>query len=99
MTETADCSDVNECESTCEGDLEVCQNTDGSFTCDCELGYERDQYNECQDIDECTNGDHNCDTVANTDCTNLEGSFECGEDSIIHKKVKNVSMVFTFCPF
>jgi len=30
-----------------------CENTDGSYICQCTVGYERDQGNICRNIDEC----------------------------------------------
>ena len=31
---------------------------------------------ECEDIDECSNGDNNCDLNLSI-CNNLDGSYEC----------------------
>lgn len=41
----------------------------------CESGFERID-SRCSDIDECTTGDHDCDTTPNA-CVNAEGSYQC----------------------
>ena len=62
-----------------------CQNTVGSFECQCMPGYGGDQ---CQDLDECTDGGHTCSSVDEDGifkiaaaCGNFPaGSFTCGCD-------------------
>ena len=67
----------------------TCKDTVGSFTCDCNLGYEGTG-TECNDIDECDIGTANCDSrddpsttlVFRGDsrqsfCSNTDGSYEC----------------------
>lgn len=48
--------DVNECQLSdfyC-GEKGVCKNLVGSYECECEDGFQRDQYTgQCVDIDEC----------------------------------------------
>ena len=72
-----DCDEINECEdellNTCHSDA-TCTNTDGSFECACNAGFDGDGL-ECTDIDECTLGTDTCDDHA--DCANTAGSFTC----------------------
>ena len=51
-----------------------CKNTDGSFRCECEIGYVGDGF-DCKDVDECSNGMNTCQ--ANSECKNTIGSFTC----------------------
>ena len=47
------CFDINECMTNpCIVPYE-CENTDGSYICECADGYERDQGDICRNIDEC----------------------------------------------
>ena len=79
------CSDVDECNGGTDGTMwhdchanATCTNTDGSFTCACDIGYEEvDPINgiDCSDIDECTELTDDCDVDAT--CTNTDGSFTC----------------------
>ncbi|XP_040916765.1 complement component C1q receptor [Toxotes jaculatrix] len=63
------CSDIDECQSqTCEGHL--CVNTQGSYTCACEDGYEMID-GKCSDVDECAQS--RCEHS----CLNSIGSFSC----------------------
>ncbi|CAH3179090.1 unnamed protein product [Porites evermanni] len=52
----------------------VCQNTVGSYTCPCNVGYTGDG-KPCNDIDECSTNSHSCD--ANAVCNNTVGSYAC----------------------
>jgi len=47
---------------------------EGSFKCDCELGFRKNFSGECVDINECQNP-----TLCHIDavCVNLEGGYEC----------------------
>ena len=49
-----------------------CLNTVGSFSCNCNIGFEGDGFN-CTNIDEC----QLTPCHANADCIDTEGSFEC----------------------
>ena len=72
------CADVDECTDTlnnCHQNA-TCMNTDGSFTCSCDSGFSGDGVS-CTDIDECVNGDNDCDIPLRANCTNLEGSYDC----------------------
>ncbi|XP_065181280.1 fibrillin-1-like isoform X2 [Sycon ciliatum] len=67
------CTDVDECLTKCsDSSISQCNNTMGSFTCTCNMGYRFDGTN-CIDVDECLtmckgNG---------TNCTNTVGSYKC----------------------
>lgn len=72
-------ADINECllpssaanAARC-GDKQYCVNTEGSFSCECKLGYiEKD--GACVDRNECD--ENKCDAKA--DCFNTEGSYRC----------------------
>ncbi|KAM9367882.1 fibrillin-2 [Phaethornis superciliosus] len=67
--------DVNEClESPGICSNGHCINTDGSFRCECPMGYNLDYTGmHCIDTDECSIGN----PCGNGTCTNLIGSFEC----------------------
>uniref|UniRef100_UPI00358E2F18 complement component C1q receptor-like n=1 Tax=Myxine glutinosa TaxID=7769 RepID=UPI00358E2F18 len=72
VVNTTGCADVDECQfEPCDY---RCLNTDGSFECLCSGGYRQHKNGlECEDIDECERGDHNCAHQ----CINIEGSYEC----------------------
>jgi len=57
------CSDIHECDRHAHNcDINAgCSNTEGSFACACNAGYDGDGEN-CVDVDECDAGLHNCDT-------------------------------------
>ncbi|XP_064294038.1 fibrillin-2 isoform X2 [Phalacrocorax carbo] len=67
--------DVNEClESPGICSNGHCINTDGSFRCECPMGYNLDYTGvHCIDTDECSVGN----PCGNGTCTNAIGSFEC----------------------
>jgi hypothetical protein len=50
-----------------------CVNTDGSYECQCIVGYS-DNNGVCEDDDECIDASSCQD---NADCTNLAGTYEC----------------------
>ncbi|XP_056393271.1 fibrillin-2 [Hyla sarda] len=70
-----DREDVNECKENpgiCANGL--CINTDGSFRCECPMGYNLDYTGiTCVDTDECSIGN----PCGNGTCTNAIGTFEC----------------------
>uniref|UniRef100_H9ZFU8 Adhesion G protein-coupled receptor E5 n=1 Tax=Macaca mulatta TaxID=9544 RepID=H9ZFU8_MACMU len=81
------CDDINECvppsKVSC-GKSSDCRNTEGSYDCVCNPGYElvsgaktfkNESENTCQDVDECSSGLHQCDN--STVCFNIVGSYTC----------------------
>ncbi|XP_073528886.1 fibulin-7 [Phyllobates terribilis] len=75
------CQDVNECEvykargitRLC---VHACINTPGSYRCSCPAGYKLlGDGKNCEDIDECTLGLHNC--TKHSMCINTAGGFQC----------------------
>ncbi|XP_051570510.1 adhesion G protein-coupled receptor E5-like isoform X2 [Myxocyprinus asiaticus] len=77
------CKDENECEyedPIC-GDNAKCINTDGSYYCICEKGFEpatqftQDTGIKCKDINECMGNRIDCGL--NAACTNTEGGYAC----------------------
>ena len=52
-------------------------NTEGTYECECSDGYRGQGFggNGCKDIDECHEGNHDCDSYAN--CLNVPGTFDC----------------------
>lgn len=72
------CEDIDECtvfQGICgAGD---CENLPGSYSCDCDSGYEFDaDLGTCVDVDECQDVALN-DCDGNATCFNLPGTFEC----------------------
>merc|ERR1711939_568696 len=71
------CTDVDECADTshnCHANAN-CQNTVGSFDCECQSGFTGDG-TTCTDVDECAdNSQNNCHSNAN--CVNTFGSYDC----------------------
>ncbi|XP_029771757.1 CD97 antigen isoform X5 [Suricata suricatta] len=81
------CDDINECGPplavSC-GKFADCQNTEGSYHCECIPGYElasggktfkNKSENTCQDVDECSSGQPVCHN--STVCINTIGAYRC----------------------
>ncbi|XP_020623484.1 fibrillin-2-like [Orbicella faveolata] len=51
-----------------------CVNSSSGFSCICSDGFVGDP-SLCEDVNECTNGSHNC--LVNTFCVNTAGSYNC----------------------
>jgi Calcium-binding EGF domain len=69
-----ECIDFNECQdkTLCQW---KCENLQGSYKCECPLGYYLDGSGKCRDIDECRKkvcGENN-------ECTNVNGGYRCQE--------------------
>ncbi|XP_037398374.1 adhesion G protein-coupled receptor E2-like isoform X4 [Pygocentrus nattereri] len=80
------CKDENECEfeNPICGDNAVCYNTNGSYYCQCELGYQepsgkvnftQEESKGCKDVNECSKMTDFCGP--NSKCTNTPGSYFC----------------------
>ena len=52
-----------------------CINTLGSYKCICPAGFSLERNRQCQDMDECQLGTHNCSD--NDICVNIHGGFRC----------------------
>ncbi|XP_038630226.1 latent-transforming growth factor beta-binding protein 2-like [Scyliorhinus canicula] len=75
-TAIGECIDIDECiNGTICGTHGYCENTDGSFRCHCDQGFEVPPRGQgCVDIDECAMMNGVCGTAL---CENFEGSFFC----------------------
>ncbi|XP_008853628.1 CD97 antigen isoform X1 [Nannospalax galili] len=84
---TETCEDINECllpmAAIC-GKYATCENTEGSYYCMCNPGYElksgakkftNQSENTCQDVNECTSGQNPCHK--STHCINKLGGYSC----------------------
>ncbi len=72
-----DCHDIDECVDDtheCQPWITTCVNTEGSYECACEEGFDGDGQ-ICEDKDECALGLHNCAEMAW--CENNYGGFVC----------------------
>ncbi|XP_039615423.1 fibrillin-2 isoform X1 [Polypterus senegalus] len=71
------CEDINECTYNPLLCAFRCINTYGSYECICPVGYIlREDRQMCRDLDECTEGFHNCE-YRGMICKNLIGTFLC----------------------
>uniref|UniRef100_F6VDQ2 Uncharacterized protein n=1 Tax=Ciona intestinalis TaxID=7719 RepID=F6VDQ2_CIOIN len=66
--------DNNECLTDNGGCSDTCTNTDGSFVCSCNAGYQLNEDGKtCSDIDECLNNNGGCEVL----CNNTDGGYVC----------------------
>ena len=78
------CSDIDECLTTCMEPNMVCVNDMGSFSCSCIPGFQLDvTIQECVDVDECETGAHNCLENDRVNCANVQGTYVCGKIDIL----------------
>ncbi|GFS13682.1 fibrillin-1 [Elysia marginata] len=73
------CTDIDECAAdftnVCN---QNCTNSIGNYTCSCNSGYSlASDGRTCEDLDECTTGQHSCEDI----CTNAEASYTCSCNS------------------
>ena len=67
-------TDIDECATNTNGCSQSCNNTEGSFHCGCDEGYElSDDQRTCTDINECLMDAHDCQQL----CMNTDGGFRC----------------------
>eukprot|EP00070_Physeter_catodon_P025559 XP_023989206.1 latent-transforming growth factor beta-binding protein 2 isoform X3 [Physeter catodon] len=76
LAPTGDCADIDECANdTMCGSHGFCDNTDGSFRCLCDQGFETSPSGwDCVDVNECELMLAVCGAAL---CENVEGSFLC----------------------
>ena len=77
MNANKNCVDMNECLHASENnfdDVAICSNTLGSYSCTRNSGYVGNGV-ICEDVNECSDGVHSCDT--NAKCLNTDGSYQC----------------------
>ena len=67
------CLDVNECTEMLDNCSQICINTNGSYQCECQPGFNMTTTGNCSDIDECTEMLDNCSQI----CINTNGSYQC----------------------
>ena len=72
------CLDINECAESVDKCDMICNNTDGSYTCSCDVGYQLVDHTKCSDINECLNNNGGCLLT----CLNTQGSFYCVDVNI-----------------
>ena len=65
--------DINECLNGTHYCEHNCYNTNGSYVCDCQPGYQLANGLSCSDINECDTDNGGCSQV----CINQVGSYYC----------------------
>ena len=65
--------DINECLNDTHLCEHNCYNTNGSYVCDCQPGYQLTNGLSCSDINECNTDNGGCSQV----CINQVGSYYC----------------------
>ena len=68
--------DIDECLSSPCHNNATCNDTDGSYECTCDDGFTGNG-TECNNINECPNGDDTHGCHDNATCTDNNGSYEC----------------------
>ena len=68
------CIDIDECKTGIAECNQICNNTIGSYKCDCHKGYElKENKKTCIDINECNTEKGGCSQL----CVNTLGSYYC----------------------
>ncbi|EDV29249.1 uncharacterized protein TRIADDRAFT_51362 [Trichoplax adhaerens] len=85
------CSDFDECASSATNSCQqVCVNTIGGYTCDCQSGYQLNADGKtCLDADECFKNSQICGQI----CTNTNGSYICSCHSGFNLNSDNKSCI------
>ncbi|RDD36185.1 Latent-transforming growth factor beta-binding protein 1, partial [Trichoplax sp. H2] len=85
------CSDFDECASSATNNCQqVCVNTIGGYTCDCQSGYQLNADGKtCLDADECFKNSQICGQI----CTNTNGSYICSCHSGFNLNSDNKSCI------
>ncbi|XP_058456120.1 fibrillin-2-like [Malaya genurostris] len=74
-TDSASCVDHNECRLATDNNCQQkCVNSEGSYSCECYTGYEKNELGQCLDVNECLEANV---CSPNARCLNLAGSFRC----------------------
>nr|XP_047124081.1 fibrillin-2-like isoform X4 [Hydra vulgaris] len=72
-----------------------CFDSNSSFECRCLTGYEKNEFGQCQDINECKRNISVCQP--NADCINTNGSYFCKcKDGFVGKNVTNPSTMLCY---
>ena len=80
ISNAADATASEKASSGCDASSETCINKIGSFTCECAIGFvKNEESGKCEDVDECQNPDlqKSCKGGKNFMCVNNPGSFAC----------------------
>ncbi|KAK8406643.1 hypothetical protein O3P69_007314 [Scylla paramamosain] len=73
---TKACVDIDECATNPCKAFEVCENSQGSYQCQCLAGYSREEPDgDCEDMNECQLDLHTCTSTQR--CDNTVGSYAC----------------------
>ncbi|XP_067932808.1 fibrillin-1-like [Watersipora subatra] len=89
------CVDVDECQTSwhkCSNRSTVCNNTVGSYTCDCLTGYSKDNDDdmECKDVNECSPSFSGTVCRPNFECENRIGSYICSCSKLGYEDVAGI---------
>ena len=97
-SKSGECIDVDECAESihdCNGNA-VCQNTVGSFECECKDGFSHQDTRigttKCRNVNECEIDTHDCGE--NSKCRDTIGAYKCICDAgFLHSVTGNYQML------